>query len=245
MIHYQIFEPFENIIAFTTEKCDGFTDSSRFTGDYAGLFMANRQKLAARIGISPHQLVFPRQTHSDHVAVIGGPPASELTDTDALITGQPCVCVCVQTADCVPVLLFDPFTGTIGAVHAGWRGTAKKIVKEAIFKMINQFGTNPGNVLAAIGPSISPRVYEVGTDVVSVFRDKFPDSESFISPMINNKWLLDLCEVNRQIMTSIGVGPHNIEILGRCSFQEQDSFYSARRDGQQTGRIVSGICMKS
>ncbi len=244
MIHYRIFASFDNIVAFTTEKCDGFNNASRFTGDDSGIYLDNRIKLANVIGISPGNLVFPRQTHSGNVAVIHNLPTVELVETDALVTNKPGICICVQTADCVPILLYDQAMNVAGAVHAGWRGTIKGIAMKAVQAMKDHFGTDPVNILAAIGPSISHRVYEVGNEVITDFRSTFRNCDSFISPLPGNKWLLDLWEANRQVLLSAGLLPQNIEILGRCSFLEEDSFYSARRDGQQTGRIVSGIYIR-
>jgi polyphenol oxidase len=245
MISYPIFKSCQNLIAFTTEKADGFSDFSRFTGDDPEIFIRNRQLLASKFGISENQLVFPRQTHSDHIAVIREIPSKQLYDTDGLLSDQSGICLCVQTADCVPVLLFDPVCRIAGVVHAGWRGTVKGIAGRAIQLMKQHFGSNPENILAAIGPSISPEVYEVGGDVISEFRQNCSFIESYISQLPNGKWLLDLWELNKHNLKGSGLLPENIQILERCSFLEQDTFYSARRDGQQTGRIVSGIFMKS
>ena len=194
--------------------------------------------------IDPGQLVFPRQTHSDHVAVVSRIPESELTDTDALVTDRPGICICIQTADCVPVLLFDPVSQAIGAIHAGWRGTVKKIAGEAISKMTRHYGSDPGKIVAAIGPSISRVVYEVGADVVTAFQEVFPDCGKFIRPIKKGKWLIDLREANRQVLMDAGVRPSGIEISERCSYLDEASFYSARRDGQETGRIVTGIFIR-
>lgn len=241
MIRYTIFSSFKNIIAFSTDKSDGFGDNPRFTGDIPKVYTENRKILANLVGIMPTQLVFPRQTHSSHVAVIGKMPSVELKDTDALITDKPGICLCIQTADCVPVLLFDPLKRVACIVHAGWRGTLSFAAKKSVEKMISHFGTNPKNIVSAIGPAIGPDVYEVGPDVVSGFHESFHGHPEIIRILNNGKSLLDLWEANRRILIESGLSPSNIEVSRRCSYLENESFYSARREGIHTGRMVSGI----
>jgi hypothetical protein len=107
--------------------------------------------------------------------------------------------------------------------------------------MVYHFSTDPERVIAVIGPSISHKVYEVGHEVVVAFQHSFSDIHAFISPLQNGKSLLNLWEANRQVLISSGINSANIEISERCSYLEAGSFYSARSDGLQTGRIVSGI----
>ncbi|HKJ80314.1 MAG TPA: laccase domain-containing protein, partial [Prolixibacteraceae bacterium] len=120
---YKIFQQFNNIIAFTTTKQSLQTSLPRFTGDKETIFGENRNQLARLLRINENQLFFPRQTHSNCVAEIHNPIQSGLQNIDALVTNEKATCLCVQTADCVPILLFDPVKNVIAAVHAGWRGT--------------------------------------------------------------------------------------------------------------------------
>jgi YfiH family protein len=242
LISYRLFEQLGNVIAFTTTRST-FTENDvpRFTGNPSKKTDENREKLAEVLKIKSGQLVFPRQTHSSYVAKIYGLPEEELEETDALITNQPGICLCVQTADCVPILLYDPKQKAVAAVHAGWRGTVKKIAGETIEKMKISYHSHPEDILAAVGPSIGPDVYEVGDEVVKAVRKNIPGSEKTLHKSNSGKFHLNLWEANRQILLECGLIPENIETLGECTFQRREKYYSARREGIETGRLVSGI----
>lgn len=244
-IQYKIFEDFENIVAFTTTKQTLGNSNSRFTGDSSDIFEDSRKQLANKLNIKANQLIFPRQTHTNCVAEITDIPINEISETDALISNKPGICLCVQTADCVPILLFDPTNNVVSAIHAGWRGTVKKIIEVAIQKMIINYNCSPKNILAAIGPSISPEIYEIGNDVVLAVRKSIPNSEITLQKNNSGKYHLNLWEANQQILLENGVNTENIEILRECSFQKSNKYYSARKEGIETGRMVSGIMLKN
>lgn len=243
LIYYEIFRGFENVIAFTSTKQTFETKNPRFTGDLPDIFERNRILLAEKLMIKPDQLVFPRQTHTNCVAEVSDIPENEIKETDALVTNKTGICLCVQTADCVPILLFDPVKNGIAAVHAGWRGTVKKIAEIAVQKMVQNYGSSPENIIAAIGPSISPSIYEVGDEVVEEVRKSIPNAEIVLHQNIFGKFHLNLWEANRQVLLDNGLLPKNIEILGECSFTETGKYYSARKEGMETGRMVSGIML--
>ena len=223
----------------------GEEGKSRFTGDEPSIYKSYRDELANGFSMENSQFIFPRQVHGKHVEIIEGPIESEdIPETDALITKQSGICVCVQTADCVPILIFDPVQKVIAAVHAGWRGTVDKIVSKTIFSMQRKFNSFPEDLIVGIGPSIHMHVYEVGHDVINQVREKLTNYKQLLKPSIHpNKAYFDLWEANRTLLTSTGVLPENIEIMGFCSFSHEDFFYSARRDGADTGRMVSGIML--
>lgn len=241
---YKIFEPFENILAFTTSKQTLKGVNPRFTGDVVSIYEDNRKELADKLGIEKSQLVFPRQTHTNCVAEIIDLPKTEITETDALVSNKKGVCLCVQTADCVPILLFDPEQNVIAAVHAGWRGTVSKIADSTIQKMISKYHSSPQNILAAIGPSIGPEVYEVGDEVVNAVRNSIPNPALTLSKNSSGKYHFNLWEANKQLLMAAKVLPENIEVLGECSFQKSNKYFSARKEGIETGRMVSGIMLK-
>jgi len=245
LLEYQIFQPYKNLLAFSTTKKTFEAQSPRFTGDTPEIFIENRQQLAKILGIEPQQLVFPRQTHTRCVAEILEIPSQEIRETDALVTNRPGICLCVQTADCVPILLFDPTENVISAIHAGWRGTVSKIAEEAVQKMISGYQSSPRNILALIGPSISPGIYEVGDEVVSQARTNIPGAGETLHKNTQGKYHFNLWEANRRILIGCGLNPENIEISGECSFTEKDKYFSARRDGIETGRMVTGIILKN
>jgi YfiH family protein len=243
LIYYKIFSGFENVIAFTSTKQTFDTQNPRFTGDSVNIFEKNRVLLAEKLMIKPEQLVFPRQTHTNAVADISNIPESEIKETDALVTNKTGICLCVQTADCVPILLYDTVNGVIAAVHAGWRGTVKKIAEIAVQKMVQNYSSNPKNIIAAIGPSISPDIYEVGNEVVEEVKKSFSYDDILLNKNSSGNFHLNLWEANRQILLETGLTEKNIEILGECSFTQTSKYFSARKEGMDTGRMVSGIML--
>ena len=241
LIYYKIFSGFENVIAFTSTKQTFNTLNPRFTGDTPEIFTNNRILLAEKLMIKPDQLVFPRQTHTNCVAEISDIPASEIKETDALVTNKSGICLCVQTADCVPILLYDPINNVIAAVHAGWRGTVKKIAEIAVQKMFHKYNSSPENMVAAIGPSICPEIYEVGNEVVEEVKNSIPNADIVHHKNSSGKYHVNLWEANRQVLLENGLHESNIEILGECSYTHDNKYFSARKEGIDTGRMVSGI----
>lgn len=243
LIYYKIFSGFENVVAFTSTRKTFDIKNPRFTGDSPEIYSQNRILLAEKLMIKPDQLVFPRQTHTNCIAEINEIPKSEIKETDALVTDKTGICLCVQTADCVPILLFDPVNNIIAAVHAGWRGTVKKIAEITVQKMVLQYHSSPENIIAAIGPSIGPEIYEVGDEVVEEVRKSIPNSGTLLHKKNSGKYHVNLWEANRQVLLNNGLSEKNIEILGECSFTENGKYFSARKDGTDTGRMVSGIML--
>ncbi len=244
-VTYKSFVPFGNVLAFTTTKKSISETTPRFTGNSDEVFINNRKLLADVLEVQKKQLVFPRQTHTNNVVEVSEIPETEIANCDALITARAGICLCVQTADCVPILLFDPEKKVIAAIHAGWRGTVKKIVTVAISKMVAGYNSSPANILATVGASIGPEVYEVGYEVVNAVQKTVPNAEKTLYRNSSGKYHFNLWEANRQILLESGVLPENIEITGECSFEKNDKYFSARRDGIETGRMVTGIMMRT
>ena len=234
----------DGFLHFTSTKMDwGGDGKSRFTGDSANIYREYRQELAASLSLLSEQLVFPRQTHTDHIAIVTEPlNGAEIPDTDALITNVPGLCICVQTADCVPILICDPVNKVVAAIHAGWRGTVSQITAKTIRKMIREFGCNPHDLLAGIGPSISKSNYEVSSDVIEAVKASFTNHSQLLSPNGKpGKATLDLWAANKSQLEKLGVPPLQIEVSELCSFNREQEFYSARREGVATGRMATGI----
>lgn len=147
---------------------------------------------------------------------------------DALITGQPGVAVSVRTADCFPVLLADPATRSVAAVHAGWRGTSAGVVAEVVAHMRREFGTAPENLWAAIGPGIGECCYQVGEEVARQFGR-------------SSAGRIDLAAANRRQLLDAGVAPERIHSLGLCTYCDAARFHSYRRDQAAAGRMISYI----
>ncbi len=241
---FESFKKYKDIAHLVTTK-EGWASGNkpRFTGDSEAIFAGFRKELAISCETDAKQFVFPRQTHSDRVAVVTSDNfANTIEDTDALITNEPGIFICVQTADCVPILLFDPKKKVVAAIHAGWKGTISKIAKKAVLRMTETFGSNPTDIVAGIGPSIHMHAYEVGPEVVEAVEASFSNSTALLKPSMNSgKAFFDLWEANQTVLVESGIPEGNIELMGLCSFEQADLFYSARRDGTDTGRMVSGI----
>ena len=141
-IRYRIFEAYPEIEAFTTSKQSLTSEKARFTGDEENTYQSNRDELSRHLGIETDRLIFPGQTHTATVCCINDIPETEISETDALVSNRKGLCLCVQTADCVPVLLFDPVKKVVAAVHAGWRGTVSKIVANTIKKITAVYASN-------------------------------------------------------------------------------------------------------
>lgn len=241
---FESFKKYKNIAHFVTTK-EGWVSGNkpRFTGDSEAIYSGFRKELAVSCELDAGQFVFPRQTHSDRIVVVTSENfTNTIDDTDALITNETGIFICVQTADCVPILLFDPVKKVVAAIHAGWKGTISKIAKKTVQQMTEKFGCNPADIVAGIGPSIHIHAYEVGPEVVEAVEASFSNSPALLKPSMNEgRAYFDLWEANQTVLLESGIQEENIELMGLCSFEQADLFYSARRDGTDTGRMVSGI----
>jgi purine-nucleoside/S-methyl-5'-thioadenosine phosphorylase / adenosine deaminase len=156
---------------------------------------------------------------------------------DALISRAPKILLTVKTADCVPILLGDAITGAFAAVHAGWRGTSTSIVINAIRQLQNEYGTKPENLCAAIGPAASVCCYEVGSDVIGRFKERFPDASSLFEPTRDGHARIDLHKANRNQLIAAGISAARIHTAPFCTMERTDLFFSYRREKALRGRV--------
>ena len=213
-------------------------------GDKPENVIENRRLLAVELEIQPEYLIFPEQTHSSNVQVVKTVLDIEnLSNTDAVITNVPQLCLSVMSADCVPILLFDSKRNAIAAIHAGWRGTVADIVTKTIQLMNQEYGTQSIDIYAAIGPSISAEVYEVGVEVIDAVNALLGYTEGLIQLKEGGKGMLNLWETNKQLLIRTGVLAENIEVAGICTFKNSEQFFSYRKSAE-TGRFAAGICLK-
>lgn len=247
----------DNVKAFSTLRHEGFSsgpyssfNANEFCGDDIENVAKNRELLCNYLQISPNNLVVPHQTHHTNILIVEdvfeGKTSTEkrqlLEDKDALICNIPGICICVSTADCIPVIIYDTVGQVSACIHAGWRGTCARICKKAIKTMISVFGTAPCNCKAVIGPGISLKNFEVGDEVYEEFsKNGFP--MDCISQR-QKKWHIDLKECNRLQLLSEGILEENIEVCDICTFDNTADFFSARRLGIASGRILTGILIK-
>jgi YfiH family protein len=195
----------------------------------------------------PHKsFIVANQIHSDNIEIIKNSKergwrelSTAIQDCDALITNQKGVMLTILTADCVPILLFDPKKEVVSAVHAGWNGTYKKIVYKSVQKMKEEFGCNPKDIIAVIAPSIGRCCYEVGKDVAKQF---FDDKNAF--DIKGKKYMLDLPYINQQQLLKAGLDSKNIELSNICTACEVDNYFSYRKERGCSGRFMSmiGVC---
>ena len=260
LLGYSSLQLYPNIFHFVTTRQGGFGSGryatfncSPFCGDDPQIVALNQGKLKREIPVTQFEFIIPRQTHGCEIVVIDSEflllPSDKrlelLEGVDALITAEPNCCLAVSTADCVPILLFDPVHKVVAAIHAGWRGTVQDIVGKTVSKMKECYGTCPTNLVAAIGPSISQDAFEVGNEVYAAFQQAgFDMSAIALLQKDTNKWHINLWEANRQQLLSRGVSASQIELAGLCTWTQHDRFFSARRLGIDSGRMLSGILLK-
>lgn len=201
-------------------------------GDDPASVRKNREIFFGSLGIPEENLAIPGQIHGTTVRRVDAP--GDYPGTDALVSGTPGLFLCVTVADCVPLLLFDPSHIAFAAIHAGWRGTSSGIAGLAVERMHAEFGSVPGRILAAIGPSASVCCYKVGEDVASQFPPanvRRESGESFV----------DLKGANRGQLLTAGLKPGNIEQSPHCTISDSALFHSHRRDGTRSGRMMGVI----
>jgi purine-nucleoside/S-methyl-5'-thioadenosine phosphorylase / adenosine deaminase len=244
----------------------GFTD-----WDSRDRVLENRKKFFAAIGASKMRVVTLRQIHSDIPQRVdaAGARADEAPQGDALFTREPGILLAVQTADCVPILLADTKRRAVAAIHAGWRGTLRRIAAKTLGRMQMEFGTHPENVIATLGPGIGRCCYEVGSDVAREFHAQFPNArewfdgpfDALASGENDPNWLpwltmrppghpppsprvnLDLIAANSAILIDAGVPPRQISASAFCTACRTDLFFSYRRE-RSTGRLIATIGIK-
>ena len=227
----------------------GILNLALHVGDNPEKVLRNRKIFADAIGVDAQRFTTCAQVHGSKVQVvtekvIGSGAlsfANTIPETDVLITNLPDVPLLLFYADCVPVLLADPVTGAIGLAHAGWRGTAAQIAKKTVHAMVESFGTEPENLLGAIGPSIGACCYEVDDAV----KEKMPEYASFFTDKGNGKYWLDLWNVNRQQLLEAGLLQEHISMAGICTNDHPELFCSYRYEKGKTGRMGVCLCRKA
>ena len=194
--------------------------------------------LSDALGFAPEKLVLTRQTHSDIVRRVTASDACgfdnhDYPECDALITDEPGTALAVFTADCTPILLYDPVTGAVGAAHAGWRGTAARIAAKTALAMVDACGCRPENIRAAIGPNIAQCCFETDADVPDAMVRAFGKAaEEAIRP-VGNKFYVNLKKLNALALQETGVT--HIEISDLCTACAPGRFWSHRASGGLRG----------
>ena len=211
---------------------------SSTVGDDPALVAENWARLRRATGLAFARV---RQVHGCRVveAAAGTDPVEE---ADAVTTASPGVAACVSVADCVPVLLADPRSGAVAAVHAGWRGTLSGAAAEGVRALVTRHGARVADLLVAIGPSIGPCCFEVSRDLAERFRDALGPT---VATARNQGSRVDLWRSNALALRAAGIPRRQVEVLGRCTACEPDTFFSHRRDDGRTGRHVAFVAAVS
>jgi len=260
------------VVAFSTMRQGGSSATSlppaesrhyatfninRYCGDSDDHVARNRELLCQLLGIGDDRLIMPHQTHSARVAPIDsaflalttGEQQEALEGVDALMTNVAGVCIGVSTADCIPVVLYDPVHRAACAVHAGWRGTVAAIAAKAVAAMAQAYGSQPHELRAQIGPGIGLDSFEVGQEVYDAFAGagftmsavsrRYPARDD----VREQRWHIDLPECNRRQLVDAGLMADHIANCAICTYQHPQTFFSARRLGIGSGRIFTAVML--
>jgi YfiH family protein len=181
-----------------------------------------------------------KQVHGTRIRVVSKPLLSPPV-CDGILARQKNLGLVVQTADCVPLLMWESRLNVVGAIHAGWRGTLSGVAIRAVRYFEKQLVSPPHCIHVVIGPAIGPCCYEVGDKVRGAFFEAFPDASDLFSPGERGRSHLDLAEANRRQLVEAGVPPDQIHSADVCNSCENDVLYSYRREGEGVGRLFGII----
>jgi len=217
-------------------------------GDEYDNVVKNYEIFGTAVGFLPEQTVFTKQRHTDIVRVVTRENCGEglLRDTpqvcDGQITNQPGVALVTFSADCTPILLFDPVRQAIGALHAGWRGTALGIAARGVEAMVREFGCQPEHIRAAIGPCISQCCFETDGDVPLAMLEALGEEAQTAIQRKGAKYHVDLKRCNEMWLRRAGV--QVIDISPECTACDTDRYWSHRRVGDRRGSLAGVIMLK-
>lgn len=236
---------------------EGFLSSMNLSfsrGDEPERVRENFRRIAESIGFSEKDLVFSMQTHTANVRRVGREDCGRglerpvgYCDVDGLVTNEPGVVLATFYADCVPLFFVDPVHHCIGLSHSGWRGTVGKIGKATVETMAREFGSEPGDLLAAVGPSICQECYEVSEEVIGLFRENFAEElwPKLFYRKDNGHYQLNLWEANRLIFQEAGILPQHITVTDICTACNPELLFSHRASGGKRGNLAGFLEIKA
>ncbi|MEX0307105.1 MAG: peptidoglycan editing factor PgeF [Ruegeria sp.] len=210
--------------------------------DLAEAVALNRRRVADAMEVTPEAMIGVHQVHSPTVITVDGPMAGGKPKADAVVTSTPGLALTILTADCQPVLFADPDANVIGAAHAGWRGALDGVL-EATLDAMEALGARREKTVAAIGPTISQRAYEVGSEFLDDFLIDTPENARFFVNGKGDKMHFDLPAFGLHRLRQAGIG--EAEWIRHCTYSDPDRFYSYRRSTHASevdyGRLISAI----
>lgn len=247
----------EGITAFSSTRHGGVSQGNHgefnvnlYCGDDPDDIAQNRKALCQLLKIKDDRLVMPHQVHTTGIAQIGNTffrlsdevRRQVLEGIDALMTNLSGVCIGVSTADCIPIILYDSEHHAAAVVHSGWRGTVANIAGVAVTSMQMAYHTRPEVLQAVIGPGISLENFEVGDEVYEEFAAAGYPMDQIARRY--EKWHIDLWECCRLQLEDVGLKSENIQTSGICTYDHSDDYFSARKLGTDSGRILTGIVLR-
>ncbi|HIS56951.1 MAG: peptidoglycan editing factor PgeF [Lachnospiraceae bacterium] len=222
-------------------------------GDDKEAVMENYRRMGEVLGMPWQRCVLSHQTHTVHVRRVTEADAGkgicrerDYQDVDGLITNERQIPLVTFYADCVPLYFVDPVHHAIGLSHSGWRGTVSRMGRETLLAMHAAYGTDPGDVLACIGPSICKDCYEVGEEVAMAFAESVqaPQLDSILKKQENGKYLLNLWKANERVLLEAGVRPEHLAVTDVCTKCNPDLLYSHRVMGDKRGNLAAFLMLK-
>lgn len=207
----------------------------------------NKELIAGAIGVRKEDFTYTHQTHTTNVArVLPEDKGRHFMETDGLVTDVPGICLVTFFADCVPLYFVDPVKKAIGLSHSGWRGTVGKMGKVTVEKMMKEFGSDPKDILAAIGPSICQNCYEVSEDVIDEFCKAFDESlwAELFYKKDNGKYQLNLWRANEAVFTEAGILKEHMAVTNLCTHCNPDLLFSHRTTGNKRGNLSAFLALK-
>lgn len=245
---------FSSRLGGVSEGCLSSMNLSFSRGDEPERVRENFRRIAESIGFSEKDLVFSMQTHTVNVRRVGKEDCGRglerpvgYRDVDGLVTNEPGVVLATFYADCVPLFFVDPVRRCIGLSHSGWRGTVGKIGKETVEMMAREFGSDPEDILAAVGPSICQECYEVSEEVIGLFRENFAEDlwPKLFYRKDNGHYQLNLWEANRLIFQEAGILPEHITVTDICTACNPELLFSHRASGGKRGNLAGFLELKA
>ena len=239
---------FSTRLGGVSEGCYSSMNLRSHSGDDWNNVLENFRIISDALGMERDRLVLSKQVHEDKVIDVdetncgnGILYENKFTSADALITNRKNVPIAVFSADCVPVLFMDDKNGVIAAAHSGWRGTVQRIAQKTAGKMINKYGSNPADIMIAIGPSIQEDCFEVGDDVAEIFINEFGAD---IAKKYGERYHVNMQKAIIKQLTELGIPRENIDDCGICTACNTDLLYSHRKMGNERGNLGAFLELK-
>lgn len=245
---------FSTRLGGVSEGCFSSLNLSFDRGDDRAAVAENFRRMGEALGVRCEDMVLSQQTHTTNIRIVtdedrgkGITRERDYTDIDGLITNVPGICLVTTYADCVPLYFLDPAKKVIALSHSGWRGTVGKIGKKTVELMHDKFGSDPADILAAVGPSVCQDCYEVSADVTDRVREVFDRSvwEELFYEKPDGKYQLDLWKANEKIFLEAGIRKDHIAVTNVCTHCNSEILYSHRAMGDKRGNLCAFLALKS